>query len=114
MHHRNSWVCAIAAMAVACAPIYESRYPYDEGWRRAMVVEVGRGDTIRGYVTRDCRAELRPEVVVNRVFARVTYSITRNKRSMVVIVEEGDAPERGMTVFVNALDCSLALKLDPM
>jgi hypothetical protein len=111
MRYFACWPCAVAVLAAACVPLSQDPYLYDDGWRTAMVTEVGRGDAIRVHVTRDCRAELQPEVVASRLFARVTYSHWRNTRSMIAIVEEGDAPKRGMTVMVNTLDCESALKL---
>ncbi len=103
-------LCFCAA-ACACAPIYESRYPYDAGWRVATVTEVAPGDEFLVAAGLDCRLGLPAALVLGRTFARVTYSNARNMRSMIALVPEGDAPKAGMTAYVNPDDCGSPMHL---
>ena len=104
-------ILLVASFLAACAPVYESRYPYDEGWRAATVTEVAPGDELLVAATNDCRLGLPAAMVVGNTFARVTYSNARNVRTMIARVEAGDSPRPGMKVYVNPDDCRQAMHL---
>jgi hypothetical protein len=93
------------APVAACAPIYESRYPYDAGWREATVTDVAPGDELLVAATVDCRLGLPAKEVVSGRFARVTYYNARQVRSMIVPVDAVEAPQPGMKAYVNPDDC---------
>lgn len=52
--------CVLSALACVlgvlsgCATIYEGRYAFNDGWRKAQVEEVGTASTLRGAAPSDC------------------------------------------------------------
>ena len=109
MTHIREWSLFLyVSVALGCTPIYESQYPYEEGWRTATVTHLVRIDEAISATT-DCRHAVGRAVTSDSLFARVIYSNARNVRSAIVLVEDGLAPRAGDTVYVNPSDCTRSL-----
>lgn len=99
-------IAAIAPIAGCAAPLYEGRYSYDEGWREAIVTEVGIGAATRTTAMKDCRAEIPHEAAQRRRFVRVVYQYARHQRSLIAPGADADSLRPGDVVYVNTSDCN--------
>lgn len=100
------WLALVALPLVlaACALVYEGRYDYDAGWRKATVLAQGGASDINQKAAIDCRdpsptADMRQFVYVR--YNHVPYYFHRG----IVAVPEGWQLSIGERLYVNILDC---------
>lgn len=95
---------AFLALALAgCGTVYEGKYSFNDGWRKATVESVGEASEIARGATRDCRGKLTD---VRLQFARLTYSFSaRMRRSAIVPVPSGVRTKPGDVAYVNPRKC---------
>ena len=96
----------ISSSRSACAPIYEGIYDYNEGWREAVITQIGAKDKITGRAFLDCRPVYPPEPRPDDLFAKVAFSNARNNYSYIVRIPHLPAPRAGDHVYVKMDDCS--------
>ena len=108
--------CVAPALWIsACATSADPEHAFDQGWRRAKVLQVGHIETVMpGNIAKDCRTEQVPGATFTR-YALVSYSWggspnLRSKR--VVSVPDGIQLDAGQTVLVNLRNCQAPLAVD--
>ena len=102
------WICAafLALGLAGCATVYEGKYPFNDGWRKATVESVGEAPEITKRATKDCRIDFKGDM--HSQFARLTYSFSaRMRRSAIVPVPRGVLPKPGEVAYVNPRKCRL-------
>ena len=99
---------ACLILAGCAAPVYESRYPYERGWRVGKVLAVGDpasfGDKFD--VAEDCRPELPTH---EGKMALVRFYREGRPRLRLAIVAPDRPVEALASVYVNADDCRVAV-----
>ena len=111
----NTTACGICLAlatitAAGCtAPVYENRYPYEDGWQLGTVTDVGLGLATVAHATLDCRERAAPTTIPGRSFARVTYYHARNLRSIIAPLRDGERPAVGASVYVNIVNCDATI-----
>lgn len=103
-----------SVLATACATNDEALPGgYREGWRRAIVLDVGDEQVLAHSKNIECHAQLSAH---NRSakFAITSYSYGGNpnlRAKRLVVISDQGAPKVGDQVFVNILDCESKLRL---
>jgi hypothetical protein len=101
-------VFTAALFLEACAgPVFLGKYPYAEGWRKAIVTEVGAHDRLE-RAWKDCAPASADQPSAER-FARVRFQYGRNWYGMIVAVPQGVTLAPGDAVYVNSNDCRAGL-----
>lgn len=88
-----------------CALVYEGRYDYDAGWRRATVLSVGFAGEIRQRAVPDCRGAVRDADKTKYAFVRYNHMPYTLHRA-IVPVPEGWQLSVGEGVYINIRDCN--------
>ena len=98
---------SLALFVTGCASVvYEGRYPWEEGWRQAKVMQVGTSTEIGKPQYSDCRGKLPPAQVASGQFASVLYSNMSRRHRRVLPLQPGDAFRPGEEVYVNVTSCT--------
>jgi len=101
---RDTALSALTLMLSACAgPVYLGKYAYAEGWREAVVTEIGPHESL-DRAWKDCAG-----APAEGPFARVRFQYGRNLYTMIVAVPKGVSLEPGESVLVNSNDCRAGL-----
>ena len=102
------WMAA-ALLAAGCAgegPVYQGKYPYEEGWRVGKVTHVvDSTQPVGERSSKDCRLGARAEGLGARTFARVSLQWGRYYRSIIAMVPQGERVSVGEEVYVDYQDC---------
>ena len=98
--------CALAVAISGCATVYEDRYAFNEGWRKARVEEVGLASELRLTASTGCRSSVPPEQLMHRNFARLSYSNVGHRRTRIVPVPTGVTLTPGDAVYLKIGSCS--------
>jgi len=93
-----------------CQTIYEGKFDRDAGWRPGTVLEVGSADQIVKAPFRDCRPMLSDEERRNSEFAVVRYSHLSHPQKAVIPIAPESTWTRGDPVYINVLNCRIALQ----
>ena len=89
----------------ACAPIYEARYDYRDGWRDVTVLNVARASEITGNAWVDCRGRF--SGTDERQFAYVRYSFPQSGLHRAIVpIQEGLQLSPGDRVYINIRHCN--------
>lgn len=107
-HRFPKKVATVAALSVlaGCAAIsFEGRYPYDDGWRKAVITSLdpdraGHPPTV---IEKDCRGEFGSSAQVR--FVRVHYPEARNLHSRIVAIPIESGLRAGDSVYIKKTDC---------
>lgn len=102
----------LSSLLSACSAFKYEPYGYQEGWRRAQVLEIGLAKTAMQYANKDCRVDLGSDSPYAR-YAVTSYSYgsspkLRTKR--VVAVPNDLQLKVGEWIYVNITDCKKLLQ----
>jgi hypothetical protein len=96
-------------LIAACAgegPVYEDKYPYDDGWRVGKITHVVNSTQgVDERSSKDCRLGARAEGHGARTFARVSLQWGRYYRSIIAMVPQNEPVSVGEDVYVDYQDC---------
>ncbi len=101
---------AAAALSGCASSIYEGKYAWDDGWRRAAVVRVGQASELGGRHFSDCRYKMMPEQLAsfNR-FVVVSFPyMSRQRRGVVPLAANAAEPKPRDLVYANVRLCDQA------
>jgi hypothetical protein len=104
--------CVLSALACAlgvlsgCATIYEGRYAFNAGWRKAQVEEVGTASTLRGAALSDCRSTATTEQLATGTFGLLSYADFGHLRRRIVALPAHTRFEVGDAAYVKLRSCS--------
>jgi hypothetical protein len=89
-----------------CATIYEGRYAFSDGWRKARVEEVGTASALRAVALSDCRRTATAEQLATGTFAFLSYADFGHLRRRIVALPDHTRFEAGDAVYVKLRSCS--------
>ncbi|ROZ78257.1 hypothetical protein EEB15_07410 [Ramlibacter sp. WS9] len=98
----------VAMVAPGCATVYEGKYSWSDGWRKAEVLKVGSATEIGKRQYSDCRDKNAPAPRVDR-FAVLSYTEMSRKRHRVVPLQPSDDVRVGGQVYLNLANCDAPL-----
>lgn len=112
MNRVMPWMLAGASVLMtACASIENDAYNFNDGWRRAKVLEIGSTKTVMRTTSKDCRLELGAAATFEH-YAVVSYSLggrpTLRAKQVVAVPNDLDLAV-GDSVQVNIRDCTKPL-----
>lgn len=84
---------------------------YQEGWRRAEVVEVGGAKEIKSRAMTDCRASASAAELSSSRFALLSYRAGLRRHLHIVSVHDTTNLTRGDMVFTNVLRCGTTIEV---
>lgn len=90
--------------ATGCASsVYEGKYAWVDGWRKATVVRVGPASELGGRHTYDCRFTLKPEQFSpSDSFVVVSFADpSRQRRAVIRLAATAPDPMPGELVYAN-------------
>lgn len=95
-----------AGFMAGCAnnPVYESRYPWEAGWREGVVSGIGEDDEFRRKYAQRCKAEAALPSTVR--FATVRWTQMGKPKWQTVTVPKDSPLKVGDLVHVKILDCA--------
>lgn len=102
-------LCALACVLgvlSGCATIYEGRYAFSDGWRKAQVEEVGMASTLRGSALSDCRSTATTEQLATGTFALLAYADFGHLKRRIVALPSHTRFEAGDAAYVKLRSCS--------
>lgn len=101
------WV-GLAVAASGCTTIYEGRYDFDEGWRKAEVLRFEAFEKLQKYQIPRCEAAAAPppRATAGSTWAVVRYRSGRRSRMVAVPVASFGDFKVGELVYANVSDCS--------
>jgi hypothetical protein len=95
-----------AAVAGGCATVYEGKYPFHDGWRKARVEEVGAASALTQTSLNDCRSSATAEQLAARTFALLSYVDFNHRRTRIVPLPPGVNIRAGDPVYVKLRSCA--------
>ncbi|WP_159273345.1 hypothetical protein [Variovorax boronicumulans] len=101
----SALVCALGVLS-GCATIYEGKYAFNDGWRKARVEEVGTASALRGTALSDCRNTATPEQLETGSFALLSYADFGHLRRRIVALPAHTRFEAGDATYVKLRSCS--------
>ena len=87
----------------ACSTVYEQRYDFHDGWRKARVQEVGPFNKFAKNYGYTCRQA--PETIEGKQGAIVGYSGGGRWRSQLMLLPEKETVKEGDLVYAKILKC---------
>jgi len=96
----------IGAMLAGCATVYEGKYPFSEGWRKARVEEIGAASALTQSSLNDCRSSATAEQLATRTYALLSYVDFNHRRTRVVALPPGASFKTGALVYVKLRSCA--------
>lgn len=107
---KSGWIIAATGMVLVaglagCATVYEGKYAFRDGWRRATVTRVVPGGLLRHTNYWECTRSLSAEQVSSKNFTVVWYVSAKSKQYFAVEADPTGL-SAGMRVYVNIEDCA--------
>lgn len=100
----------LAVMALTgCATVYEGKYSWSDGWRKAEVLKVGTAGEVGRRNYSGCAGKVSDAASSADSFAVLSYSEMGRKRHRVVALRPGDRARAGDRVYVNLASCDAPL-----
>lgn len=100
-----------AGLMAGCASTgYDASHPWEDGWRKGTIVELGEGAAFSTKVTEKCRQTVPPTSSKAR-YATIKYRRDRRKAWRTMPVSDDFALKVGDPVFINAGDCNAPVDL---
>ncbi len=101
-----------SSLLSSCAAFRYEPYGYQEGWRRAQVLEIGLAKTAMEYANKDCRAELGNDAPYARyAVTSYSYGSSQKLRTKRVVAAPNDLQLKvGEWIYINITDCKKPLK----
>jgi hypothetical protein len=89
--------------------VYEGKYGWHDGWRKARVVRSGTAEELGGRHFSDCRYREVGEKVSTAQFVVLSYEHMSRPRRRVVPLTQGEAYFPGDLVYMNLRSCDARL-----
>lgn len=110
-------VSLAAAFLAGCQTIYEGKYDYAQGWRRATVANLQISDEVTRRAYTDCRDRVDPQARTSSGFIVVSFPEKQPHprlagtltRRVIVPVPPESGFKAGDPVYLNLRDCSAPL-----
>ena len=99
-------IAAFASLLSGCATLYEGKYDYRDGWRKARVVQVAPASQIQRPDFFRCIRNATPEQRERQLFAVVSFRGYEKSVKRAVQVAPSVHIEVGETVYVNPASCN--------
>lgn len=99
-----------AVFAAGCTTLYEGRYDFSEGWRKAEVVRIEPFEKLSAYEVPRCRAGPPSAAGTGATWAVVRYRAGRRSRNAAIPLSPSDAFKVGELVYANVSDCSREIR----
>lgn len=107
-NHTGLAVVIAAGLAAGCASTgYDASHPWEGGWRRGTIVEIGLGAALAGKVAEKCQGAALATSSNSR-FATIGYRRDGYSIRHTVPVSGDLALNVGDAVYVNASECKVA------
>lgn len=100
---------AMLALAGCASTIYEGKYDWSEGWRKAEVVAVQTASEMERPRFHKCVRKASPEQLATTRFAVVEYREMSRTQRRAVPLQPGETAAVGEAVYVKAGDCRAPL-----
>ena len=109
LHLAVALLAALAATGCASS-VYEGKYAWDDGWRKAKVVRVSQASELGSRHFADCRYKLdRSQATPTDRFVVVSFADMNTQRLGVLpVAATGPDPIPGETVYANVRRCDKA------
>lgn len=95
----------VVVLLLGCTTLYEGKYDYRDGWRKARVVQVAPASQIQRPDFFRCIRNATPEQRERQLFAVVTFRGYEKSVKRAVQVAPSVHLEVGETVYVNPSSC---------
>ncbi|MBX3673226.1 MAG: hypothetical protein IT368_02190 [Candidatus Hydrogenedentes bacterium] len=100
-----------AGLLTGCASTgYDASHPWEDGWRKGTIVEMGEGVAYADKVSEKCRQDVASTSSKTR-YATIKYRRDRRNAWRTMPVSEDFALKVGDPVFINAGDCKAPVNL---
>jgi hypothetical protein len=96
----------IGAMLAGCATVYEGKYPFSDGWRKARVEEIGAASALTQSSLNDCRSSATAEQLATRTYALLSYVDFNHRRTRIVALPPGANFKTDSLVYVKLRSCA--------
>jgi hypothetical protein len=103
-------VVTAGLMAGCASPGYDASHPWEDGWRKGAIVELGEGVAFATKVTEKCRQTVSSTSSKER-YATIKYRRDRRNAWRTMPVSEDFALKVGDPVFIKASDCKAPVAL---
>lgn len=96
-------------LLLGCATVYEEKFPFSAGWRRAEVVSITPGSVIERPEFWSCVRNMPTAQRQDRSFALLSYQGFSRKRHSVVPLPPNMSLQAGDSVYLNLGTCEAAI-----
>lgn len=96
----------IGAALAGCATVYEGRYSFSDGWRKARVEEIGAASALTQSSLNDCRSSATAEQLATRTYALLSYVDFNHRKTRIVALPPEARFEKGAPVYVKLRSCA--------
>ena len=97
-----------------CTTVYEGKYHFSQGWRKAQVVEITPGSAIQNPAFWKCLRGVSPPERHARSYIMLSYHDLGRKREHLVPLPPGTALQKGEPVYLKVDACQGAIaKMQP-
>ena len=101
---------AFLVLTGCASDLYEGRYSFSEGWRKATVVRVQEGTAVKNPGFWKCLRDVPPAVSASRTYVEVQYHVpARHSRKYLVSAPGNGELRPGDPVYVNLSSCEGAI-----
>ena len=103
-------ISTFGAVLTGCAAtVYEGKYDWNEGWRKAEVVAVQTAAEMERPRFFTCVRQASPEQLATTRFAVVKYREMSRTQRRAIPLQPGDSAAIGESVYIKVGDCQAAL-----
>lgn len=99
-------LACVLGMLSGCSTVYEGRYAFNEGWRKAQIEEVGTAQGLFGIAASDCRNAITSDQFAARLFARLSYADFGHLRRRIVLLPSEPRFRAGDAVYFKLRSCT--------
>jgi hypothetical protein len=103
---RAAAAALICASFAGCVTVYEGKYPFNDGWRKARVEEVGAASALSRSSLNDCRSSATAEQLAMRTYALLSYVDFNHRRTRIVPLPPDANFRAGDPVYVKLRSCA--------
>lgn len=96
----------IGAALAGCATVYEGKYSFSDGWRKAKVEDIGAASALTRSSLSDCRSSASAEQKAIGVYALLSYADFGHRRTRIVALPPDARFEKGGAVYVKLRSCA--------
>jgi len=100
----------LVLLLAGCTTVYDGKYNFNDGWREAKVIQVGRAGEIARPQFSDCRENSPFLSISSGVYALLSYQhLNRPRKRVVPLLVDELRP--GQKVYMKVTDCVTPLVL---